>query len=72
MAQDYAIRWKLTPLSSLYGYSGVNQDDLVRDDSDEVMYLEQDDAIATAKELQDRTHNVSYTVEHRPADGVYA
>lgn len=77
MAQDYAIRWKLTPLSVLYGTPFALQEALVTDDSGEVCYFDQEDAISEAMRLQDRSDRVSYTVEHRPQvidapDGVYA
>lgn len=67
MKLDHAIRWKLTPLSVLYGTSFAIQEDLVRDDSGEVLYYDEDTAVAEAMRLQDRSDRISYTVEHRPA-----
>lgn len=71
MTQDYAIRWTVTPANPLYQDDDLDSTDLIRDHSGEVRYFDEDGALAEAVRLQEGTIRYSYTVEHRPADGVY-
>ena len=66
MKLDYAIRWTRTPQSLVYGWPGYEQTDFIRDDSGEVLYYDEDTAIAEAMREQDKNDRFSYTVEHRP------